>query len=355
MFTEKKTKSTLSKALALGMVATSVSLGAQTATADAAKNENTNTTSTYKTQTSTKTGTVTVYALNIRKGPSTSYERIGSLTEGQKVTVTSTASNGWYKIKTASGKVGYVSPDYLRVSSTDSTNDDNQSSHKGTYVVKTYSKISRVGKVSVSSLNLRTGPSTSYSKKGSLQKGNVVGILKQYSNGWYQVKLKSGTKGYVDGTYLRITSGTSSDLRSGSSSTGKEDNNGGTVSSSRVQAVINMVKRQVGKPYVYGAAGPNSFDCSGLTYYCYKNAAGISLNRSSIGQASNGRYVSKSQLKPGDLVFFNSGTNRIHHVGMYVGNGQFIHAPSPGKSVKYENLYSSYYVKGYVTARRIIG
>ena len=359
MFTEKKTKSTLSKALALGMVATSVSLGAQTATADAAKNENTNTTSTYKTQTSTKTGTVTVYALNIRKGPSTSYERIGSLTEGQKVTVTSTASNGWYKIKTSSGKVGYVSPKYLKVSTTEADKDDkydNENTHKGTYVVKTYAKISKVGKVSVSSLNLRTGPSTSYSKKGSLHKGYVVGIVKQYSNGWYQVKLKNGTKGCVDGSYLKITSGTSSVLKNGSSlSTGKEDNDGGTVSSSRVQAVINMVKRQVGKPYVYGAAGPNSFDCSGLTYYCYKNAAGITLNRSSAAQASNGRYVSKSELKPGDLVFFNSGTNRIHHVGMYVGNGQFIHAPSPGKSVKYENLYSSYYVKGYVTARRIIG
>ena len=303
MFTEKKTKSTLSKALALGMVATSVSFGAQTATADAAKIENTNTTSTYKTQ-SSKTGIVKAYALNIRKGPSTSYEN----------------------------------------------------THKGTYVVKTYTKISKVGRVSVSSLNLRTGPSTSYSKKGSLHKGYVVGIVKQYSNGWYEVKLKGGKKGCVDGSYLKITSGTSSDLKNGSSSsTGKEDNNDGTVSSSKVQAVINMVKRQVGKPYVYGAAGPNSFDCSGLTYYCYKNAAGITLNRSSAAQASNGRYVSKSELKPGDLIFFNSGTNRIRHVGMYVGNGQFIHAPSPGKSVKYENLYSSYYVKGYVTARRIIG
>ena len=351
MFTEKKTKSTLSKALALGMVATSVSFGAQTATADAAKIENTNTTSTYKTETS-KTGIVTAYALNIRKGPSTSYERIGSLAEGQKVTVTSTASNGWYKIKTSSGKVGYVSPKYLKVSTTEA----DENTHKGTYVVKTYTKISKVGRVSVSSLNLRTGPSTSYSKKGSLHKGYVVGIVKQYSNGWYEVKLKGGKKGCVDGSYLKITSGTSSDLKNGSSSsTGKEDNNDGTVSSSKVQAVINMVKRQVGKPYVYGAAGPNSFDCSGLTYYCYKNAAGITLNRSSAAQASNGRYVSKSELKPGDLIFFNSGTNRIRHVGMYVGNGQFIHAPSPGKSVKYENLYSSYYVKGYVTARRIIG
>ena len=224
MFTEKKTKSTLSKALALGMVATSVSFGSQTATADAAKIENTNTTSTYKTQTS-KTGIVTAYALNIRKGPSTSYERIGSLAEGQKVTVTSTASNGWYKIKTSSGKVGYVSPKYLKVSTTEADKDDkddNENTHKGTYVVKTYSKISKVGRVSVSSLNLRTGPSTSYSKKGSLHKGYVVGIVKQYSNGWYQVKLKGGKKGCVDGSYLKITSGTSSDLKNGSSlSTGR--------------------------------------------------------------------------------------------------------------------------------------
>ena len=219
MFTEKKTKSTLSKALALGMVATSVSFGSQTATADAAKIENTNTTSTYKTQTS-KTGIVTAYALNIRKGPSTSYERIGSLAEGQKVTVTSTASNGWYKIKTSSGKVGYVSPKYLKVSTTEADKDDkddNENTHKGTYVVKTYTKISKVGRVSVSSLNLRTGPSTSYSKKGSLHKGYVVGIVKQYSNGWYEVKLKGGKKGCVDGSYLKITSGTSSDLKNGSS------------------------------------------------------------------------------------------------------------------------------------------
>lgn len=357
MFTEKKTKSTLSKALALGMVATSVSFGGQTTVADAAKTGNTDTTSTYKTQTSTKTGTVTVYALNIRKGPSTSYSIVGGLYEGQKVTVTSTASNGWYKIKTSSGTVGYVSPKYLKVSGTTSNENDNTDStntNKGTYVVKSYSKISKVGKVSVSSLNIRKGPSTSYARKGSLSKGSVVGILKQYSNGWYKVKLKNGTTGYISGDYIKITSGTSSDLRNGSTSSGKEDNNGGTVTSSKVQAVVNLVKKQVGKPYVYGASGPNSFDCSGLTYYCYKNAAGIYLNRSSSGQASNGTYVSKSNLKPGDLVFFNSGTNRIRHVGMYVGNGQFIHAPSPGKKVRYENLYSSYYVKGYVTARRII-
>lgn len=67
-----------------------------------------------------------------------------------------------------------------------------------------------------------------------------------------------------------------------------------------------------------------------------------------------GKYVSKNNLKAGDLVFFNSGTNSIKHVGMYVGNGKFIHSPSPGKGVRYESMSTSYYVKGYVTAKRII-
>ncbi len=444
MFTEKKTKSTLSKALALGMVATTVSLGAQTATADAANTENTDTNSIYTTKTlTTKTGTVTASSLYVRKGPgktysivttlskgqtvtitetdsatgwhkvitstgktgyvgpnyikvsstttnggtnsgttggttsvtsktgivtasslnvrsggSTAYSIVTTLSKGQTVTITGTASTGWYKITTSTGQTGYVSPSYISLSGTSSDNNTGSNSQTGVYVVHTYSTISKVGKVTTSSLNVRSGPSTSYGVKSSLLKGSVVGILKQYSNGWYEVKLANGTTGYVSGSYLTITSGTASDITSGTTSgstSGGTVGSTGAVTSSKVQAVVNMVKAQVGKPYVYGAAGPNSFDCSGLTYYAYKNAAGISINRSSAAQASNGRYVSKSELKPGDLVFFNSGTNAIRHVGMYVGNGQFIHAPSPGKSVKYENLYSSYYVKGYVTARRIIG
>ena len=117
MFTEKKTKTTLSKELALGMVATSVSLAGQTTTADAAKNENTDTTSLYKTQTiSSKTGTVTASSLNIRKGPSTSYSIVGALKNGQSVTITDTDSaTGWYKIKTSAGVVGYASNKYIKV------------------------------------------------------------------------------------------------------------------------------------------------------------------------------------------------------------------------------------------------
>ena len=293
-------------------------------------------------------GTVTASSLYVRSGASTSHNILGTVTKGNSVEIKDT-QNGWHKIN-YKGNDGWVSGKYITSSSSSSTS--------GSTSTGTTQTVIKTGTVTTSSLNVRSGPSTSYSAKSSVKKGNVVGILKQYSNGWYEVKLANGTTGCVSGSYLTITAGSSSSITSGSTSgttSGNTNTNTGTSTNAKVQAVVNMVKRQVGKPYVYGASGPNSFDCSGLMYYCYKNAAGITLNRSSAAQASNGRYVSKSNLQPGDLVFFNSGTNRIRHVGMYVGNGQFIHAPSPGKSVKYENLYSSYYVKGYVTARRIIG
>lgn len=95
---------------------------------------------------------------------------------------------------------------------------------------------------------------------------------------------------------------------------------------------------QLGKPYVWGAAGPNSFDCSGLTMYAWA-AAGVSLPHSSRMQFNSGPHVARSALQPGDLVFFYS---PIHHVGMYVGNNQMIHASTYGQPVQISPLVSSY-------------
>jgi cell wall-associated NlpC family hydrolase len=94
---------------------------------------------------------------------------------------------------------------------------------------------------------------------------------------------------------------------------------------------LAFAKRQVGDRYVYGGTGPNSWDCSGLTQAAYK-AAGVKLPHSSRGQMAYGKKVSKSQLKPGDLVFFYS---PVHHVALYAGNGNVLHASRPGKPVGY--------------------
>ncbi|MFB7262662.1 NlpC/P60 family protein [Streptomyces nojiriensis] len=99
---------------------------------------------------------------------------------------------------------------------------------------------------------------------------------------------------------------------------------------SRAARAVAFAYGAIGKPYVWGATGPGSFDCSGLTQAAWRSA-GVSLPRTTYTQINAGRRVSRDQLAPGDLVFFYSG---VTHVGMYVGNGQMIHAPRPGSTVR---------------------
>lgn len=99
---------------------------------------------------------------------------------------------------------------------------------------------------------------------------------------------------------------------------------------SRAAGAIAFAYGAIGKPYVWGATGPGSFDCSGLTQAAWRSA-GVSLPRTTYTQINAGRRVSRDQLAPGDLVFFYSG---VTHVGLYIGNGQMIHAPRPGSTVR---------------------
>ncbi|NLU72359.1 glycoside hydrolase [Streptomyces sp. HNM0575] len=115
---------------------------------------------------------------------------------------------------------------------------------------------------------------------------------------------------------------------------GSHSRPGGGSHSTQVDKVLAYAKSQLGKPYVWGATGPSSFDCSGLTQGAWK-AAGISLPRTTWDQVKVGTKVAKSEMKPGDLVFFY---DDISHVGIYVGGGQMIHAPKPGADVTYENV-----------------
>lgn len=104
------------------------------------------------------------------------------------------------------------------------------------------------------------------------------------------------------------------------------------------EAVLRYACAQLGKPYVFGGAGPNSFDCSGLTMMAYKQV-GINLSHYVPNQYSASRHVSRSQLQPGDLVFFHD----LGHVGLYVGNGKFIQAPHTGDVVKVSSLSEAWY------------
>ena len=114
-----------------------------------------------------------------------------------------------------------------------------------------------------------------------------------------------------------------------------------------------LIKPEMGKPYQWGATGPSSYDCSGLVYTLY-GKLGIALPRVSASQSTAGVYVPKSELLYGDLVFFAADGKNVNHVGIYVGNGEFVHAPSTGNVVKNSSLISGYYQRTYFTARRVI-
>ncbi|HSQ89449.1 SH3 domain-containing protein [Romboutsia sp.] len=263
-------------------------------------------------------------SVNFRKGPSTSYSSMGKLNKGTEVGFIS-ESNGWSKIS-YNGSIGYMSSQYVsnKSENPDQPSDNTDNTIKSTKVVNG------------NSVNFRKGPSTSYSSMGKLNKGTEVEFISQ-SNGWSKISY-NGNIGYMSSQYL--SDKISSNL----------------PSSEKADEVIDFAKKLLGKPYVWGAEGPNSFDCSGFTQYVFKNSSGISIPRVSRDQSKFGQYVSRSQLKKGDLIFFDTaGSNNgyVSHVGIYMGNNQMIHASSGKGKVGISEL-SSYYNGAFVNARRVL-
>jgi cell wall-associated NlpC family hydrolase len=120
-----------------------------------------------------------------------------------------------------------------------------------------------------------------------------------------------------------------------------------TAATPAAQVVVDTALAQLGDPYVWAGSGPNVFDCSGLTQYAYA-AAGVSLPHSSRMQATMGVPVSAGALQPGDLVSFYS---PVSHIGIYIGNGQMVHAPTSGDVVKVVDMD---YMPGFNSARRLV-
>ncbi len=190
--------------------------------------------------------------------------------------------------------------------------------------------------VTATSLNMRSGTSTSYPIIHVLWQGNTVKIIGE-SNGWYQIKLTDGRTGWASGQYLRL-------------------NNQQTTRKEKVDALITYSKTFLGTPYVYGGDSPSDggFDCSGFTQYVF-GKHGYTINRISKDQALNGTSVAEANLQPGDLVFHSfEGNGVISHVGIYIGGGKMIHSPKTGDTVKITDITTSYWTSRYVTARRII-
>ncbi len=223
------------------------------------------------------------------------------------------------------------------------------------------------GRINASKVNMRKGPSTGYAVVGSSSKDDLAYII-GINNQWYKV-IWNNTICYVRSDLLNLTevpyenkASSKSPLffRHGNSTGVKVSVANFLASSNNIEKpgvtgadIVATAKTCLGVPYVWGGESMSGFDCSGLVQYVYEQN-GISLPRTCKTQYQEGVYVSKANLQPGDLVFFeNTYTTGISHVGIYIGNGEFIHASS-SKGVMISQLSNSYWTSHYYGARRVL-
>ena len=270
----------------------------------------------------TAVGTITASSVRMRAGSSTSTAILTLMNSGDTVAVMGKASNGWYQIH-YQGKSGYVSPDYLKLDSDG--------------VFSSYGRVTAVETALCSAPN-GDGIAT-------LSKNTAVSIS-GLSDGWYNATCSDGTTGYLRGDAVTLDPIAKYGFMAAS-----PNSNG--------QAIVDMAKEFLGVRYVYGGSGPKTFDCSGFTMYICKQF-GVSLPHSATSQWLSGKGMqlySVSDMQPGDLVFFcdptRSDGKACSHCGIYIGNGQFIHASSSKAKVVISDLSTGYYQRYFVGGLRL--
>ncbi|MBP3587553.1 MAG: C40 family peptidase [Clostridia bacterium] len=217
--------------------------------------------------------------------------------------------------------------------------------------------VSKQMKVTSAGLNIRSKASTNGTILGTVKKGTVLTVTGLCTNGWVRVDYQ-GMVGFVSGDYVVDADANMPDEPYENETPPEQeepDNNTDIYvpAGSGAVDIANFAMEFVGYPYVYGAESPSQgFDCSGLVYYCF-GEFGISLKRTADDQMNhNGTSVSKSDLQVGDLVFFGYG-GYADHVGIYIGNNNFVHAANPSSGVRVSSMDETYYLNKYIGARRI--
>jgi len=257
-------------------------------------------------------GATTGSSLRMRAEASTSASVVTMLDKNVAVAVLDDTLDGWYEVS-YNGNRGFVSADFLIIDR------DN--------VFESYGRINGDG------VNVRSEASTDSDKLAALDSGEIVTVT-ELVDGWYAVTCEYGTEGYIRSDFVDLTSSSSSSAAGG---------------------IVDYAKQFLGTRYSYGGSSPSGFDCSGFTMYVYKQL-GYNLPHTATGQWQSGigtRVYSISELQPGDLVFFNDPSRNAgkacSHAGIYVGNGQHIHASSSrSNGVIISDLTSGYYNQYFV-------
>ena len=301
-------------------------VGATTITADAASGR----------QQAQGVAFVTASALRLRSGPGTDTATIGYASQNEIVVLLERIGD-WYKVN-YNLQVGFMHRNHLRTATRENAELGN-------------------GRVTGDYVNVRSGPGTNYNSLAKAHTGDMAYII-GINAGWYKVIFQS-VIGYIRSDYLELTEIPYENRASdkdplffvGGKSTGRPVSPEALKGTSAA-AIIATAKQYIGVPYVWGGSTPSGFDCSGCVKYVFAKH-GISLPRTSKEQYTVGKWVSQSSLQPGDLVFYNTSGSGVSHLGIYIGNGQFIHASS-SRGVMISEMSNSYWSARYYGARRIL-
>lgn len=257
-------------------------------------------------------------------------------------------SSSGARVYAANGKSGIV-PRGLSVNLIDVSGSWAKVSYKGNVGITLLKNVTlKSGITGYAKYNapLYKSASTSSGKKGTIPMGTALKVVGITGN-FYQVTNTSySVGGYVPAAYVSKTK----PYVAPTVTTTKKNY-------TRGELVALMAMAQLGKGYAYGEEGSSKFDCSGLTYYVYKKAVGVTLKRESTQQGLDSRFTtirSTSSLKTGDLVCFNTGSGTVDHVGVYVGSGSFIHSSYSAGKVIASNLDEDYYQDAFLWAKRIV-
>ena len=282
-------------------------------------------------------GVVSGTDVRVRSGAGTGYDILKTLDKGTLVELT-VQEGDWYRIS-YDGARGYIASQYV-------TRYDSATGLSG------------AGKVTADVLNIRSAPKSGSTSLGTASHGAVLTVT-GIEGSWFAVSY-NGVSGYVASQYVLICSPSTADTSAPETpeetpaETPDEtpaDNPAATVSGSEI---VSLAQQYLGVPYVYGGSSPSGFDCSGFTMYIFAQV-GVKLPHGATSQLSYGASVSRSELQPGDLVFFQDYGAVASHVGIYIGGDQFIHASSSSgnsRCVTVSSLAESYYANHYYTARR---
>ncbi len=259
--------------------------------------------------------------LRLRSEASTSSNILATARFGDSVVLLSQHGD-WYKVN-YNLYIGYMHSDYLTVK-------DRANVDLGT------------GAIDGSVVNMRSEPTTASRIVKQLRRGDKVEIF-GFNRGWYKVTTNN-VIGYIRSDLIKLLEKPPANYGSAAGESVTTKTTG--------EKIATYARSYVGYPYVYGGSSPSGFDCSGFVQYVYKQF-GITINRTATAQLANGKKVSRSELKQGDLVFFGYG-NTATHVGIYIGENQFVHAQNSSTGVVITDLSVSYYDSRYLTARRIV-